>query len=190
MSKGSLERDFLDIYLTMFSESVISDRQKLWGSSFFRKGSKIQIDFKNSARSWEQLFRFSDNCIWIGIVKLSLLRTGYFPLVVNVLKSSPKILACQEERRFPTQFIWQWSMIMIKVLWSRFQQCLCPFTMLLVEASSGTRLFRHLSKRVIGVRNFENTKGVRVIFFFKRFKILGRFQKYSKNFRATVSSLW
>ena len=91
LSKCSLERDFLDIYLTTFSESVISERQKLWGSSFSPKGSKFQADFKYAAKIWEQLFYLSDNCIWFGIVILSLLRTGYIPLVVNVLKNSPKI---------------------------------------------------------------------------------------------------
>ena len=34
---------------------------------------------------------FQDRCIWIGIVKLSLLRTGYFSSAANVLTSSTKI---------------------------------------------------------------------------------------------------
>ena len=36
-SKGPLKRDFLDIYLTTFSDCVISEIQKLWGSSFIPK---------------------------------------------------------------------------------------------------------------------------------------------------------
>ena len=35
LSMGPLKRDFLDIYLTRFLESVISKMQNLWGSSFF-----------------------------------------------------------------------------------------------------------------------------------------------------------
>ena len=35
LSKSPLKRDFSDIYLTTFWESVISEVQKLWGSSFF-----------------------------------------------------------------------------------------------------------------------------------------------------------
>ena len=46
-----------------------------------------------------------------------------------------------------------------------------PFTMLLVEGYSETILFRDLSDHVIGGRNFENRKSMRVIFFFKIFKI-------------------
>ena len=36
-------------------------------------------------------FCFSDNCIWIGVAKFFLLRTGYISSVANVLSSSPKI---------------------------------------------------------------------------------------------------
>ena len=72
--KGPLKRDFLDIYLTTFSESVISEKKKLLRSSFFSKN----------------LF-FSDNIIWIGTVKLSLLKVGYISSATNVLTSSPKI---------------------------------------------------------------------------------------------------
>ena len=60
------------------------------------------------------------------------------------------------------------------------KQCLGTFTILLVEASSETGLFRHLSDYVFGVRNFEITKSMSIIFFVKMFKILARFQKCSK----------
>ena len=46
---------------------------------------------------------------------------------------------------------------------------------ILVEGFSETGLFRHLSNYVFGVRNFDFTKSMRVIFFFKMFKILTRF---------------
>ena len=49
--------------------------------------------------------------------------------------------------------------------------------MLLVEGSYEMGLFRHLSNHVLGVRNFGNTKSMRVIFFFKRSK----FQLHFKN---------
>ena len=90
-SKGSLKLDFLDIYLTSCSESLISEIQKLWGSCFFSKGLEFQLDFKKAEKDWGKSFFFTDNCIWIGIVKLSLLRTGYLSLASNVLTISPKI---------------------------------------------------------------------------------------------------
>ena len=37
------------LYLTTFSESVISEIQKQWGSSFISKLSKFNLDFKNAA---------------------------------------------------------------------------------------------------------------------------------------------
>ena len=73
------------------SESVISQIQKLWGSSFFSKYSKFQLDFKKEGKILRKMLCFSDNCIWNCTVKLSLLRSGYFSLGDNVLTSSPKI---------------------------------------------------------------------------------------------------
>ena len=92
LSESPLKQDFLDIYLTTFSESVISEIQKLCGSSFFSKCSKFGLNFKNAEINSENFFCFLQNCIWIGIVKLSLLRTGYFSSPANVLTSSTKIL--------------------------------------------------------------------------------------------------
>ena len=69
----------------------ISEIQKLWGWSFISKCSKLNLDFKNAAKKREKVFCFSDNCISIGIVKFSLLRTGYFSSVANVLTRGPKI---------------------------------------------------------------------------------------------------
>ena len=83
MPKGPLKRDFLDICLITFSESVISEIQNLWGSSFFSKYSKFKLNFKNVEKNCEKIFCFWDNCFWIGIVKLSLLRRGYFSLRVQ-----------------------------------------------------------------------------------------------------------
>ena len=76
-------------------------------------------------------------------------------------------------------------MNMIKVLWCRFHQCLGTLTILFVEASSKTRLSRHLSHYVFGIRNFENTEAMRIIFFSETFKISATFQKCSKS-RAKI----
>ena len=88
LSKDPLKRDFLDIDLTTFSESVISKIQNLRGLTFF---PKFNLDFKNAAQNWEKMFCFWGNCIRIDIVKVSLLRTGYLKSASNVLTSSPKI---------------------------------------------------------------------------------------------------
>ena len=61
------------------------------GHLFFSKYLKFIVDFKNLAKNLGKLFCFWDNCISIDIVKLSLLRTGFFLSAANVLRSSPKI---------------------------------------------------------------------------------------------------
>ena len=91
LSKGPLNRHFLDIYLTTFFESVILDIQKRWGSSFFSKYWKFNLDFKNAGKNSEKDFCFWGNSIWIGNVKVSLLKTGYFSSATSVLTSSLKI---------------------------------------------------------------------------------------------------
>ena len=56
LSKGSLKCDFLDIYLTTFLEPVISEIQKLEGSSSFSKRSKFQIALKMAAENERRFF--------------------------------------------------------------------------------------------------------------------------------------
>ena len=47
---------------------------------------------KKKKKKIDTAFCFSDNCIWIGCIKLTLLRREYLWLVVNVLTNSAKIL--------------------------------------------------------------------------------------------------
>ena len=58
---------------------------------FFFKYLKFIADLNNSAGNWAKDFFFWDYCVWIGIVKLSLLRRGFFSLAANVVRSSQKI---------------------------------------------------------------------------------------------------
>ena len=68
--------------------------------------------FKIASKNWGKKFCFWVNCIWIGIVNLSLLRTGYFSSAANVLTSSPKILHVNKREFFQlnqlgkNQLIW------------------------------------------------------------------------------------
>ena len=71
---------------------------------FFSKSLKFTVGFKNLAKNWEKCFCFWDNCIWIGIVKLSLLRKGFLSPAANVLRSSPKIWHVKNRDFF--QFNW------------------------------------------------------------------------------------
>ena len=90
-----------------------------------------------------------------------------------------------EERLFASQLTWQWSMNMLKVLWWWFQEHFCTFTMLFVEGSSETGLFRHLSDHFFGDRNFRNIKSMKVIIFRKILKSYARFKKCIKKLRKS-----
>ena len=112
--KGLLKQDFLDIYLTTFSESIFSQTQKLWGSSFFSKYSKFNLNFKNAGKNSEKGLFFLDNCVWIGIVKFSLLTAGYILSAANVLRRSSKISHVNKrdffDYKFPASNQLIWSM--------------------------------------------------------------------------------
>ena len=58
---------------------------------FFFKYLKFIADLNNSVENGAKDFFFWDYCVWIGIVKLSLLRRGFFSLAANVVRSSQKI---------------------------------------------------------------------------------------------------
>ena len=103
---------------------------------FFSKCSKIEVKFKNDAKNLQKGFCFLGNCIWISSFKLSLLRREYLSSIVNVLTNRPKILHTTKRDFLQLHFLSQWSINMIKVLLSRFQHSLGPFTMLLVEGSN------------------------------------------------------
>ena len=85
------QRGLLDIYLTTYSESVISEIKNLWGSYFVSNNLKFNLNFKNAGKNWEKLLSFWDTCIWIRMVKWSLLRTVYFSSAANVLVGSRNI---------------------------------------------------------------------------------------------------
>ena len=92
---------FCTYILPRFPEWLISEINQLWGSSFFWKCSKFNVDFENGRKNLEKGFCFWDNCVRICCVKLSLLRREYLSSAVNVLTNSYKAL-----RLTKTDFFW------------------------------------------------------------------------------------
>ena len=80
--------------------------------TFFSKYLKSQLNFKYAAKNLEKYFCFWDNCIWIDIVKLSLLRIGYSPSAAILLLSSPKIFHVNKGNFFQLNWLgsahWIW----------------------------------------------------------------------------------
>ena len=60
--------------------------------AFSSKYPNLNLNLQTTKKKKENIFRFSDNCIWKGCYKLSLLRREYLLLAVNELTNSPKIL--------------------------------------------------------------------------------------------------
>ena len=58
---GHLKRDFLDIYLTTFLGSVISEIDKLWESSFFENIQNLMQIWKMHTKIPKKFFVFSTN---------------------------------------------------------------------------------------------------------------------------------
>ena len=59
---------------------------------YFWKCSKFDVDLKNAIKNSEKVFCFSDKCIWIVCIELSLLRREYLSSAVNVLTKSLETL--------------------------------------------------------------------------------------------------
>ena len=88
-SQTGLFRHFSDYVFGVRNFEIRNSERAIFFFKMFKISS--HLDFKNAAKNSEKFFCFWDNCIWIGIVKLSLLRRGYFSPVGNVLNSGPKI---------------------------------------------------------------------------------------------------
>ena len=100
---------------------------------FFSKYSKFSPDFKNenAGKDWGKRFCLWDNFTWIGIGKLSLLRTAYFSFPANVLRNSSEILHVnkrdffQLNRLIRDQWIWSgWFDADLNSAWTGLPCCL------------------------------------------------------------------
>ena len=165
--EGSIKMGFLDIYLTTVFRAPNFENTSAMRVTFFKKCSKFYRHFENAEKNREKFVVFRDDCISIGCVKVSLLRREYLWRALSVLKNSPNILLITKRDFFQTQLLLQWSVNMVKMASFRFQQCLIPFTMLLVEGSSQTRLLDIFLTTFFAMYNFGNTLAMTVIFFWR-----------------------
>ena len=68
-----------------------SPLHQLWGSSFLLNIENLIEISRMKKKSWGKKFYCWDKCIWIGCLKLPLLRTEYLSSEVNALTASLKI---------------------------------------------------------------------------------------------------
>ena len=90
--KDLLKGHFLDIYLIIFLRVPNFRNTSAMRAIFCLKILKLNVNFRNSEKNWEKVFCFWDNSIWIGCVKLSLLRREYLPSALSMLGKSLEIL--------------------------------------------------------------------------------------------------
>ena len=91
LSKGVLKRGLLDICLTPSLEVYNFGSTLVVAITFFFKMFKIWCKFQKQNKNAEKVFRFLDNCPWIGRSNLSQSQTRYLSSEVNVLTNTPKI---------------------------------------------------------------------------------------------------
>ena len=75
-----------------FSKTAISEIHRLWGSSLFLNCSKFNVNFRKKQKNWEKVFTLWVNKIWVGSIKLRLLRRQYLSSAAKVLTKNLKIL--------------------------------------------------------------------------------------------------
>ena len=89
--KDLLKEHFLDIYLIIFLRVPNFRNTSAMRAIFCLKIIKLNVNFRNSEKNWEKVICLWDNSIWIGCVKLSLLRREYLSPAFNVLTSTLKV---------------------------------------------------------------------------------------------------
>ena len=83
-------RFFFHIYLSTFFGVRNFGNTEAMRVILFWKCSKFDVDLKNANENWGKVFCFSDKCIWVVCIELSLLRREYLSSTVNVLTKSLK----------------------------------------------------------------------------------------------------
>ena len=126
-------------------ESIILETNLLWGSSFFPKYSKFYVDFGNTENNSENIFRFLNNCIWIGCVKHSLLLRENTSHRLSICWQNVSRFKLLLRQNFSSSFFSYWWKNTKKILRCWFKQCFGPLNMLTAHKCSDTGLFRHLS---------------------------------------------
>ena len=150
---------------------------------FLCKIFKSSVRLQNAPRNWEKVFCFWENCIWIGIVKLSLLRTWYISSAANVLTRSSEIWHMKNR-----EFL---KVIDLAVINKYDKDVVMQISIVVrhvYRVASETVLSNGTFESFIWLRfrspYFENYKIYEGIFFVKMFKISSRFQKCSKKWRT------
>ena len=125
--------------------SIISEKNQLWGSSFFPKCWKFDVDVRNGEKNCENILGFGGNFIWIDFDKHSLLPRENTCHRESISYQTSSIFHILLERVFGPELVSNWWKNMTKLQPCRFGQCFGPFNMLTLHKFSDTGLFTYLS---------------------------------------------
>ena len=158
---GPLKRDVEDNYLTTpFGVRNFGNTSTL-RFIFFWKCSKFNTNFKNAKTNWEKVCCFWDKCIWVGCVKLSLLRKEHMSLAVNLLTNCLKICIYLAET-FSNSITFTGINKYCKSAAVEIETVFPPVYHIFIWEVSETVLFTSFR-----VCNFKDTSAMRLIFFEK-----------------------
>ena len=114
----------------------------------FKKESKFKECKKKTKKKTRKYFSFLRYFHLKMLQQPACVRKGILLIGSHRINQQSEDFAYHSEKFFQPELPSQGSINMVKVLSFRFQQCFGPFTMLLVERSFETRLFRKLSNTV------------------------------------------
>ena len=126
-------------------QSIVSETNNLWGSSFCPKYWKFDVDFGNGVKSSENTFRFLDNSISIVAVNTRFYWERILFIGCQYLNKQSQDFRYYKDRISQAHFLSEWSMNLIKILQYSFKRYFGVFNILNAHRCYDTGVFRHLS---------------------------------------------
>ena len=135
------------------------------------------------------MFRFCDNCVWIGNSKFSQSRIQYLSWAVNVLTNTPNMWNFTKRDILQTNSSHSDKKKWYKCCHADLTSVWDPLTCWLSKEVLKRHFQESAPTKSSTVCSFRNTLAMTIFFFWKMIKIWWWFQKWEKNFRISFSFL-
>ena len=171
-----MKRNFLDIYLT-----TLFAARKFKNTSGVRNCSKLNLSLKYVKKKKEKMFLVSEIIASENVAINCLFSEENTSFRQSVRQQ--RVLRYWESFRqtFKPELVSKGARNVVKLLSFIFQQCFRPFNVLLVERSSETGVFRHLSNHVFQSPYVQKYISYEGHFLLKMFKLECKFTKCKKS---------
>ena len=128
-----------------FFQSIISVRNRLWGSNFVWKDSKFSVDSGNVDENWENFCGFCISAFELVSLNARFYWENILVIGCQYGKKESQDFTYFQKRVFGPDSLWKWSKNITKTLPWRFKKCFGPFKILTVRKCSDTGCFVLLS---------------------------------------------